>query len=68
MPARIQDRFSALDVSRQRKYQLRQEAAGLCRLCGQKAKEGSKLCPTHAEEHKRLCHAGRKPSDPREDI
>lgn len=43
----IADEFSALPCSRQRKYQLRREARGLCRLCGKPAAEGSGLCEKH---------------------
>lgn len=45
MPKLIQDRFTSLDVSRQRKYQLRREAAGRCRLCGE---PGAPYCVLHA--------------------
>ena len=42
----IQDEFTALPVSRQRKWQLRKRAEGQCEVCGVPA-EG-KLCDTHA--------------------
>lgn len=34
---KIKDKFSALPVSRQRKYQLRRKQAKLCILCGKPA-------------------------------
>ena len=37
MPKIISDKFSKLKISRQRKWQLRRQAAGLCILCGDKA-------------------------------
>ena len=43
--APIQDEFTALPVSRQRKWQLRRRAEGRCAVCGVTA-EG-KLCVTH---------------------
>jgi hypothetical protein len=46
MPKLIQDRFTSLPVSRQRKYQLRREAAGRCRLCGE---PGAPYCARHSE-------------------
>jgi hypothetical protein len=42
----IQDEFTQLKVSRQRKWQLRKRAEGRCAVCGVPA-EG-KLCVTHA--------------------
>ena len=43
---KITDEFSELPISRQRKYQLRKESKGLCRICGQKAVNKS-----HCEKH-----------------
>jgi predicted amidophosphoribosyltransferase len=42
---KIIDQFSGLGISRQRKYQLRREAKGLCMQCGDKTEFGLKLCP-----------------------
>ena len=42
----IQDEFTALPVSRQRKWQLRRGAEGRCGVCGVTA--AGKLCDTHA--------------------
>jgi hypothetical protein len=52
MPRQIQDEFSALPISRQRRYQLRREKAGLCRVCGKPAAKGLNgrtigLCAKH---------------------
>lgn len=33
----IKDRFSHLQISRQRRYQLRKQAAGMCTICGKRA-------------------------------
>ena len=42
----IQDEFTALQVSRQRKWQLRKRVEGRCAVCGVTA--AGKLCDTHA--------------------
>jgi hypothetical protein len=34
MPKQIQDEFTKMRISRQRKYQLRRERDGKCRVCG----------------------------------
>lgn len=52
MPRLIQDEFTMLEVSPQRKYQMRRERDGRCRICGRK---GAPYCPPHAERQKRLC-------------
>jgi len=44
-PAPIQDKFARLEVSRQRKWQLRQIAKGRCQTCGREASSGR--CPKH---------------------
>ena len=44
--ALIQDEFTALSVSRQRKWQLRRGVEGRCGVCGVTA--SGKLCDTHA--------------------
>ena len=40
----IKDRFTNLPISRQRKYQLRKKARGLCEDCGQPALKDSVRC------------------------
>ena len=47
MPKIISDKFSKLKISRQRKWQLRRKAAGLCVRCGDKAVVGDH-CLKHA--------------------
>lgn len=58
---KITDEFSDLKVSRQRKWQLRREKAGLCRICGQPAVQilrGAKVrCLTHAIAQRELFRA-----------
>lgn len=44
----IQDKFTSLPVSRQRKWQLRKEALGLCPLCGRVKPKGYSWCADHA--------------------
>ncbi len=46
MPTRIQDEFTRLSVSRQRKYQLRCRRDQRCAECGEPAKKGSR-CLKH---------------------
>lgn len=48
MPKLIIDEFTSQPVSRQRKYQLRKQARGCCRICGKAAKNG--ICKEHAEK------------------
>ena len=55
MPAAILDEFASLDISRQRRYQLRKEKAGACRLCGAKAARGHHYCAQHLEEQRARC-------------
>jgi hypothetical protein len=43
----IQDRFTHLQISRQRKWQLGKQAAGLCTECGKPAVSRSSLCLKH---------------------
>ena len=52
MPGRqpIQDKFAKLDVSRQRKYQLRRQAEGLCVMCGRRKLVTRTLCATCARK------------------
>ena len=47
MPRIIEDAFTHLNVSRQRRYQLRMEAAGRCRICGEK---GAPYCEKHRKQ------------------
>lgn len=44
MPKLIQDEFSGLKISAQRRYQLRKNKAGCCRICGG---PGTPYCETH---------------------
>ena len=46
LTALIQDEFTPLKVSRQRKWQLRKRAEGRCGVCGLVA--SGKLCDAHA--------------------
>jgi hypothetical protein len=46
MPKAIHDEFSALPVSRQRKYQLRMRRDGRCSICGDKEASGG-YCLKH---------------------
>ena len=48
MPRLIQDEFSNKRISRQRRYQLRKEAKGCCRICGKKT--NGPLCPEHDDK------------------
>lgn len=52
MSKQIQDKFTGMAISRQRKYQLRREARGLCRTCGSKAVKGTKYCLAHREKQR----------------
>jgi hypothetical protein len=45
-PKRIQDRFTHLNVSKQRKYQMRQQARGRCELCSSPIEKWG-LCRKH---------------------
>lgn len=47
MPKLIQDEFTRLKISDQRRYQLRREKKGLCRLCGSPVLTGKTYCETH---------------------
>lgn len=44
---KIIDEFTNLNISRTRKYHLRNEKKGKCRLCGKKKFKGYKLCKLH---------------------
>ena len=65
MPKLIQDRFTSLAVSRQRKYQLRREAAGRCRLCGE---PGSPYCTRHADAQRNFRRNGQPDTTKPEDL
>jgi hypothetical protein len=52
---RIQDEFADLNISRQRKYQLRHRRDKLCTKCNQPAVDGSQFCRDH-----RLYEQGRE--------
>ena len=51
----IQDEFTSMRISRQRRYQLRREKEGLCRICGEKAARNARYCKTHLEKQRMLC-------------
>jgi hypothetical protein len=52
---KIIDEFTHLDISRQRRYQLRAERDKRCRICGSSVLTGFKLCAVHHEEHLLRC-------------
>lgn len=64
MPKVIQDEFTHLAVSRQRRYQLRQEAMEHCRICGTKAVEGYPYCETHLDAQHRYNHDRKRKKKP----
>lgn len=41
---KIQDEFTHLNISRQRKYQLRRKRDGLCTICGKPVLPGTLMC------------------------
>jgi hypothetical protein len=53
----IQDRFTRLPISRQRKYQLRHNAARLCTQCADPAAPGSTRCLKHLVQSRELQRA-----------
>lgn len=60
---RIVDEFTHLPISRQRKYQLRCERDGRCRLCRADAAPGQHYCPAHwqkQQEHMARLNTARK--------
>ena len=62
---KIEDEFADRPVSRQRKYQLRNTATGLCEICGQPAEltrqgKPSKHCLAHAVYHREHTHKTRR--------
>ncbi len=44
---KIKDDLAGLNISRQRKYQLRKKRQGLCTICGKETFEGLVLCYEH---------------------
>lgn len=38
MPKLILDKFTTMPISRQRRYQMRKQQSGKCKICGQPAK------------------------------
>lgn len=53
MPKLIYDRFTSLPVTPQRRWQLRREHAGACRICGEPALIGRPLCFLHDAAQRR---------------
>lgn len=56
MPKLILDKFTTMAISRQRRYQLRRQQAGCCKICGERAVPDKLLCEKHeaaAVEHMR---------------
>lgn len=68
MPRLIQDEFTMLDISAQRKYQLRRERDGLCRLCGEPAETGFGYCVKHRREQLRRHRLWRVSQDNPQDL
>lgn len=65
MPKIIQDEFSALDISRQRRWALRHKRDGKCSTCGRPGKKG--YCRVHVRKNrdrmrKKLKCAGHYPN------
>ena len=69
MNRRIEDEFTDLKISRQRKWQLRHAKEGKCIKCGAAAAVGSPLCVRHNLKSALRAHArnnpGRKPYNSR---
>lgn len=59
MRRRIEDEFSDLPMSRQRKYQLRMKKQGWCTLCGEPAATAA-YCLLHAIKSRERNRAGMK--------
>jgi hypothetical protein len=56
MPKLILDKFTTMPISRQRRYQMRRQQEGRCKLCAEPAARGKLLCAAHeraAAEHMR---------------
>lgn len=52
----IQDQFTNLNVSRQRKWQLRKTAEDKCEICAVPAVGGGRYCLKHALNMTRMAH------------
>lgn len=62
----IKDEFAGMDLSRQRRYQLRRKAKGLCVQCGKPALPGMTACePCHRLRYKRVQRYQGEPKAPR---
>jgi hypothetical protein len=48
---KIIDDLCEVDLSRQRKYQIRRMREGLCIICGREAYNGTELCLDHNLKH-----------------
>jgi hypothetical protein len=55
-PVIIKDALTEMNISRQRRWQLRQRAAGNCVICGKTA-ETRGYCAEHAERNRQRCRA-----------
>jgi len=64
VPSPLQDEFTNLDITRQRRYQLRHEKAKVCRACPKKAVEGSSYCPRCLKKQRRLCSGRERKPNP----
>lgn len=60
MVAPVRDEFSNLDISRQRRWQLRKQRDGRCIICGGKPVVYGVRCLRHRKQHIRTCNAARK--------
>ena len=49
----IQDKFTKLKVSKQRRYQIRQRERGKCEKCNRKTEGGKTMCNYHREMAKK---------------
>lgn len=47
MPKLVEDEFTDLSISRQRRYQLRKQLKGLCTICAQPSAPNHSLCSRH---------------------
>jgi hypothetical protein len=55
----IQDEFSNLPISKQRRYQVRHQKAGLCTQCGERVVDGT-TWPKHRINNRELARKTRK--------
>jgi hypothetical protein len=58
MPQLIQDEFAKLDISPQRRYQLRKKRDGCCRICGAPRLAPYEYCEKHYHDQKRYTRTG----------